>query len=76
MKLPASAKYRADWHLYSADAEGHTWQEIRDELQRLNALLSCPNFVQIPQVLRAIRANTARPRRRRSPAKKQKEPQP
>jgi hypothetical protein len=83
MKLPASAKYRADWHLHSSDATGHIWQddsiqiillqEIRDELQRLNALLSCQNFVQMPHVLRAIQANTARPGRRRSPAKKKAE---
>ena len=28
--------------------------DIRDELQRLNRLLSCPNFVGIPHTLKTI----------------------
>lgn len=39
--------------------------DIRDELQTLNRLLACPNFIAIPQVLRSIRRNTAKPRKRK-----------
>lgn len=48
-----------------------TWQgveiavlmDIRDELQVLNGLLRCPNFLAIPKKLDAIRRNTSRPRK-------------
>ena len=42
-------------------------QDIRDELQKLNSLLHCPNFIGIPGVLRTIAANTKpkKPKRRR-----------
>lgn len=33
--------------------------DIRDELQTLNRLLACPNFIGIPATLRKIRTNTA-----------------
>ena len=33
-------------------------QDIRAELQQLNALLSCRNFTEIPATLREIRKNT------------------
>lgn len=36
--------------------------DIRDELQKLNALLHCPNFVEIPRVLRDIRRKMPTPR--------------
>lgn len=39
--------------------------DIRDELQRLNALLHCPNFTGIPHKLDDIRKNTRKPKRRR-----------
>lgn len=35
------------------------------ELKRLNGLLSCPNFTQIPTILRGIRRNTAKRRAKR-----------
>lgn len=38
--------------------------DIRDELQKLNALLGCHNFTAIPNVLRGIRRNTAKPRKK------------
>lgn len=41
--------------------------DIRDELQRLNALLHCQNFVGIPAELRAIRAKL--PAKKRKPRK-------
>lgn len=45
------------------DAPNFTWEQvqievlmdIRDELQRLNSLLHCPNFMAIPSKLDAIR---------------------
>jgi len=40
--------------------------DIRDELQKLNALLGCSNFTAIPRVLRRISSNTAKPRKRES----------
>ncbi|BAQ16071.1 hypothetical protein [Methyloceanibacter caenitepidi] len=38
--------------------------DIRDELQKLNALLACRNFTDIPTILRGIRTNTAKPRKK------------
>lgn len=38
--------------------------DIRDELQTLNAVFRCRNFLEIPVVLRAIRRNTAKPRKK------------
>ena len=34
--------------------------DLRDELQTLNNLLGCPNFTQIPAILRDIRRHTAK----------------
>lgn len=39
--------------------------DIRRELQALNNLLACPNFLAIPRTLSAIRVNTRRPKRKR-----------
>lgn len=36
--------------------------DIRDELKRMNAVLYCPNFTDIPRKLEAIRKNTTKPR--------------
>lgn len=40
-------------------------QDIRDELKRMNTLLHCHNFTQIPYILRMIRRNTVKTRRKR-----------
>ncbi len=40
--------------------------DIRSELQQLNGLLRCPNFLSMPGELRAIRRNTATRRRRKA----------
>lgn len=37
--------------------------DIRDELQTLNALLGCRNFVEVPSILRTIREHT-KPKKR------------
>jgi len=38
--------------------------DIRDELQALNRLLNCHNALDIPRILRQIRANTSKPKRK------------
>lgn len=63
---------RGDWSL---PQEGLNWDhvqvavlmDLRDELQKLNRLLACPNFVAIPQILRDIKKNTTK--RKRKPSK-------
>jgi hypothetical protein len=40
--------------------------DIRVELQTLNRVLACPNFQAIPQTLKRISRNTAKPRKPRS----------
>jgi len=60
-----------DWRLWKRD-DGFTpeWiqlailMDIRDELQRLNNLLLCPNFQMIPSMLRRIQANTSKSKRK------------
>ncbi len=47
------------------DAHLMVLMDIRDELVRLNRLLDCPNFTAIPRTLRAIRANTNKPKKRK-----------
>lgn len=40
-----------------------TWnvcEDIRDELKSMNAILHCSNFLEIPQILRSVRASTGR----------------
>jgi hypothetical protein len=43
--------------------------DIREELQRLNRVMQCQNTLDIPNILRTIRKNTA-PRRRKPTTKK------
>lgn len=38
--------------------------DLRDELKRLNAVLTCPNFIGIPAILRQIRTNTSLPKKK------------
>lgn len=40
--------------------------DLRDELQKLNAVFACHNFQQVPAVLRQIRANTSKPKRKKA----------
>ncbi len=39
--------------------------DIRDELKRLNGLLGCQNFLNIPRELRQIRLNTTKRKAKR-----------
>ena len=61
-----------NWQPLDEDGKAPTWEragiavlmDIRDELQRLNAAIYCPNFIGIPRTLRAIQKNTAKRRRK------------
>lgn len=61
-----------DWALPVAESgKIATWDavkiavlmDIRDELQKMNALLHCPNFVGIPQTLKRIDRRLTRTRK-------------
>jgi len=39
-------------------------EQVRDELRKLNAVFACTNFQAIPGVLRAIRKNTAKKKKK------------
>jgi hypothetical protein len=68
-------KRKKDLNWSVADDSGSTrsWDEvqvavlmdIRDELKRLNTLLHCSNFVEIPSILRTIKRNTIKKRKPR-----------
>jgi hypothetical protein len=51
----------------SEDAALSVLMDVRDELQTLNRLLHCPNFLGVPAVLRNVAMNTKRipPRKRK-----------
>lgn len=49
-------------HTYEA-AQLAVLMDIREELQKLNLTFRCPNFLQIPNKIEAIRKNTAKKRR-------------
>lgn len=78
--IPRSRTKDLNWNVYGqASSTGittnsiddkHTalMMDIRDELQKLNALLHCHNFTAIPTILRGIRAKLPA----RKPAKRAK----
>jgi hypothetical protein len=41
--------------------------DIRRELKKLNSLLHCHNFIEIPKILRGVRKNTYKRRRKKKP---------
>jgi len=49
------------------DAHLAVLMDIRDELQSMNAVLHCSNFLAIPRKLDAIKRNTAKKRKTRRP---------
>ena len=57
-----------DWHIHvnddgtwnDADVQMALLNDIREELKRLNELLHCSNFVEIPSILRTIKRNTTK----------------
>ena len=66
------------WCVTEPDGTTPTWEragiavlmDIRQELQQLNRLLSCPSFCEIPRTLRKIRENTQKTRRRQKQGSK------
>ena len=60
------------WNLGNEQGEIETWErvaiavlmDIRKQMQDLNALLCCPNFIAIPHTLARIAKHTAKRRRR------------
>jgi hypothetical protein len=71
--MPDKRKKNVIWNLATnpdgttphGDAELAVLMDIRDELQQLNRILNCNNFLRIPAVLDAISKNTKPKRRRR-----------
>jgi len=59
--IRANAENRVCWE----GVHAALLMDIRDELQTLNRLLACPNFIGIPQTLRKIAKNTTKPRKRK-----------
>jgi hypothetical protein len=62
-------KINADWdtkdnHSYEA-VQLEVLMDIRSQLQRLNNLLHCHNFVDIPKKLERIARHTVKPKRRK-----------
>ena len=39
--------------------------DIRDELKTLNKILGCRSFIDVPKILREIRRNTNKPKRKK-----------
>lgn len=68
-------KKNANWNLNvnddgsvpQMDAHLAVLMDIRDEMQRLNRLLHCSNFIGIPRELANITKNTRKPRKVRRP---------
>lgn len=60
-----------DWNLPGPQLENWSQasvavlMDIRDELQALNRIIGCPNFIRIPQILDQISKNTTKPRKRK-----------
>lgn len=62
----------ADWNLPKGDSV--TWEQasfcvlldIRAELRKLNRVMACPNLQAMPQLLRDIKRNTAKPRKKKA----------
>lgn len=62
------------WTNEDGSSTTDTWQlavllSIRDELRRLNAVLHCSNFLDIPHKLERIKRNTTKKRKPRVVAK-------
>lgn len=57
--------YISTGRVSGSDAALSVLMDLRDELKRLNSLLHCSNFVDIPRILRTIRRNTTRRRPRK-----------
>lgn len=69
-------KKNKNWIVTDDDGRVTEWDQVivailmdlRDELQKLNNLLGCSNFIQIPHTLAAIKRNTTKKRKKRAKA--------
>lgn len=60
-----------NWHVWQEDDGKYgndavmraIMLDIREELKRLNRVLNCPNFIEVPAILRAIKQNTKKRRK-------------
>lgn len=76
--VPYQRHANADWKLrtaldggvYNTDVTHALLMDIRAELRKLNRVLECPNFQDIPHRLTAIEKNTRKPRRKRKVVRK------
>lgn len=67
-----------DWEIHKQENGKYSFEvaqlavlmDLRDELKRLNALLHCSNFTDIPRVLRGIRQKLPTLKRRKQPLKR------
>ena len=61
-----------DWetptgHLFEWDhVKIEVLMDIRAELRRIRSVLECKNTIDIPNILRSIRTNTTKPKRKRA----------
>jgi len=56
---------RFSWDQIHAGILAGILMDIRDELCKLNRLLGCPNFLDVPHILRRISQHTAKPKRKK-----------
>lgn len=62
-----------EWTVTDDQGRVRTWEQamcallmdVRRELRDLNRLLQCDNFVSMPHVLRDIRRNTTKPKKKK-----------
>lgn len=47
------------------DARLAVLMDLRDELKQLNRVFACHNFQAVPDLLRAIKSNTTKPRKKK-----------
>ena len=59
------SKKESDYPACDSQASLAILMDIRDELQTLNRVFQCKNFLAIPRVLAQIRRNTTKKRRAR-----------
>lgn len=60
----------ADWNLPEKlqawdQVQVAVLMDIRDELKKMNGILNCTNFLDIPRILRGIRRKLPEPKRRK-----------
>lgn len=62
------------WLIVQNERGKYNWEQvhaavlmdIRDELKQLNRVFGRRNFLELPQIVRQIKANTAKPKRKKA----------